>query len=90
MGQEVATKYKTPLYLAASASAEFIADIFLCPWESIKVRLQTTIPPYASGTMDGWRKVTATEGIAGLYKGLYPLWARQIPYTMVCPDPTAH
>jgi solute carrier family 25 (mitochondrial phosphate transporter), member 3 len=24
----------------------------------------------------------AQEGLGGLYKGLYPLWARQIPYTM--------
>ena len=32
---------------------------------------------------DGWSKITAKEGIAGLYKGIGPLWARQIPYTMV-------
>ena len=25
----------------------------------------------------------STEGIAGFYKGLQPLWMRQIPYTMV-------
>lgn len=74
---------KTIVYLGASASAEFIADIFLCPWESIKVRMQTTNPPYAKTLSEGWSKVTQKEGIAGLYKGLYPLWGRQIPYTMV-------
>ncbi|KAK6825917.1 mitochondrial carrier [Apiospora arundinis] len=74
---------KTIVYLGASASAEFLADLMLCPWESIKVRMQTTIPPYAKTLRGGWTKVTEKEGIAGLYKGLYPLWGRQIPYTMV-------
>jgi solute carrier family 25 phosphate transporter 3 len=74
---------KTIVYLGASATAEFIADIFLCPFEAIKVRMQTTIPPYARTLRQGWSKVVAEEGYAGLYKGITPLWARQIPYTMV-------
>ncbi|KAF2235695.1 mitochondrial carrier [Viridothelium virens] len=74
---------KTVVYLAASASAEFLADLALCPWEAIKVRMQTTLPPYAHNLREGWSKVVAQEGISGLYKGLYPLWGRQIPYTMV-------
>ncbi|TVY36075.1 Mitochondrial phosphate carrier protein, mitochondrial [Lachnellula subtilissima] len=82
-GPENAAKYKTALYLTASASAEFIADIALCPFESVKVRMQTTIPPFAKGTFDGLSQVTSKEGFAGLYKGLYPLWGRQIPYTMM-------
>ncbi|KAL8970949.1 MAG: hypothetical protein Q9183_001286, partial [Haloplaca sp. 2 TL-2023] len=74
---------KTIVYLGASASAEFLADIALCPFEAVKVRMQTTLPPYASSLRDGWSKVTAKEGMSGLYKGLQPLWGRQIPYTMV-------
>ncbi|GKT83602.1 mitochondrial phosphate carrier protein 2 [Colletotrichum tofieldiae] len=70
-GPENAEKYKTLLFLSASASAEFLADIALCPFEAVK------------GTLDGFSKVTAKEGVAGLYKGLYPLWGRQIPYTMM-------
>jgi len=73
---------RTLVYLGASASAEFLADIALCPLEAIKVRMQTTLPPYAHNLRDGWRKIVAQEGLGGLYKGLYPLWARQIPYTM--------
>ncbi|KAL9086181.1 MAG: hypothetical protein Q9165_007246 [Trypethelium subeluteriae] len=82
-GPENAYKYKTWIYLAGSASAEFIADIGLCPFEAVKVRMQTTIPPFAKGTFDGISKVTSAEGTSGLYKGLYPLWGRQIPYTMM-------
>ncbi|KEF59992.1 uncharacterized protein A1O9_04840 [Exophiala aquamarina CBS 119918] len=73
---------RTLVYLGASASAEFIADIFLCPFEAIKVRMQTTLPPYANTLRQGWSKVVEKEGIAGLYKGIAPLWGRQIPYTM--------
>ncbi|KAK4132293.1 mitochondrial carrier [Trichocladium antarcticum] len=82
-GPENASKYKTALYLGASASAEFLADLALCPLESIKVRMQATIPAQYKGTMDGFAKIVGAEGVGGLYKGLYPLWARQIPYTMM-------
>jgi solute carrier family 25 phosphate transporter 3 len=73
---------RTLVFLGASASAEFFADMALCPMEAIKVRMQTTLPPYASTLREGWGKIVAKEGFGGLYKGLYPLWARQIPYTM--------
>jgi solute carrier family 25 phosphate transporter 3 len=56
---------KTVIYLAASASAEFLADLALCPFESIKVRMQTTLPPFAHTLRDGMRKVIAQEGVAG-------------------------
>lgn len=82
-GPDAAYRYKTWIYLAGSASAEFFADIGLCPLEAVKVRMQTTIPPFAKGTMDGISKIVSSEGIAGLYKGIYPLWGRQIPYTMM-------
>lgn len=73
---------RTLVFLGASASAEFFADMALCPMEAIKVRMQTTLPPYANNLREGWSRIVAKEGLSGLYKGLYPLWARQIPYTM--------
>ena len=56
---------KTVVYLAASASAEFFADIALCPLEAIKVRMQTTLPPYANNMREGWTKIVQKEGYAG-------------------------
>jgi len=82
-GPEAAAKYKTGIYLAGSASAEFIADIGLCPLEAVKVRNQTSIPPYSSGTLSGISKIISEEGAGALYKGITPLWCRQIPYTMM-------
>lgn len=37
-GEETAKKYQQAIYLAGSASAEFFADIALCPFEATKVR----------------------------------------------------
>ncbi|ODQ65297.1 mitochondrial carrier [Nadsonia fulvescens var. elongata DSM 6958] len=83
-GETNARTYNTLLFLSASASAELVADLFLCPWEAIKVRQQTTIPPFAKSALEGWNKIVAQEGVfGGLYKGLAPLWFRQVPYTMV-------
>lgn len=65
VGEENAAKNKTGLYLAASASAEFFADIGLCPFEAVKVRMQTTIPPQFTGTLQGINAITSKEGTAG-------------------------
>ncbi|KAL6139374.1 hypothetical protein ACLB2K_057679 [Fragaria x ananassa] len=81
-GPEFTAKYKTLIYLAGSASAEVIADIALCPFEAVKVRVQTQ-PGFARGLSDGLPKFVKSEGALGLYKGIVPLWGRQIPYTMM-------
>lgn len=82
IGEENTFLYRTWLYLAASASAEFFADIGLCPWESCKVKIQTT-PGYANTFRECAPKLYAEEGINGFFKSLVPLWCRQIPYTMM-------
>lgn len=63
-GPDHAAKYKTLIYLAGSASAEFIADIALCPLEAVKVRVQTQ-PGFARGLADGLPKLVRAEGISG-------------------------
>jgi solute carrier family 25 phosphate transporter 3 len=82
MGEENAFIYRTGLYLAASASAEFFADIMLCPMESVKVRVQTS-ENFGSTLREAFPKMRAQEGLNGFYKGIGPLWGRQIPYTMM-------
>lgn len=74
--------YRTYLYLAASASAEIIADVALCPMEATKVKMQTT-PGYANTLRECVPKMYGEEGIFAFYKGLVPLWCRQVPYTMM-------
>lgn len=81
-GEEMMKKYQTIIYLSASASAEFFADIALCPFEAVKVKVQT-VPGFGKGIADGLPKIVASDGIGGLFKGITPLWGRQIPYTMM-------
>jgi len=84
LGEENTYLYKTSLYLAASASAEFFADIALSPMEACKVRIQTSNPGTFPTTLRGAIPVIwAAEGLNGFYKSLGPLWGRQIPYTMM-------
>jgi solute carrier family 25 phosphate transporter 3 len=80
--EEKAHEYRTLIYSAASASAEFIADLALCPFEAVKVRIQTN-PKFATGLMDGFPKFLKQEGWGSLYAGIGPLWGRQIPYTVI-------
>merc|ERR1712212_323867 len=82
IGEERTYLYRTSLYLAASASAEFFADIALAPMEAVKVRVQTS-PGFATTLREAVPKLNALEGASGFYKGLPPLWMRQIPYTMM-------
>lgn len=79
-------------YAMASGSAEFFADILLCPWETVKLKVQTVEingwlegknNGYARGLVDGTRRLTAEEGLYGCFSILKPLWARQIPYTII-------
>lgn len=82
LNEEQAYLYRTGLYLAASASAEFIADIALSPMEAAKVRIQTQ-PGFANTLREAIPKMVKSEGINAFYKSLVPLWCRQIPYTMM-------
>ncbi|XP_043664959.1 phosphate carrier protein, mitochondrial isoform X2 [Vespula pensylvanica] len=81
-GEEWSYEYRTTLYLVSSASAEFFADIGLAPLEAAKVRIQT-MPGFANTLREAFPKMYADEGFGGFYKGLVPLWLRQIPYTMM-------
>ncbi|RLN19289.1 mitochondrial phosphate carrier protein 3, mitochondrial-like [Panicum miliaceum] len=60
-GPENAEWLKTLIYLAASASAEVIADVALCPMEAVKIRVQTQ-PGFARCLIDGLPKIVQTEG----------------------------
>ncbi|KAL2610290.1 hypothetical protein R1flu_028863 [Riccia fluitans] len=74
--------YKTLIYLTASSSAQVIADCALCPFEAVKVRVQTQ-PGFGRGLADGFPKVYRAEGVRGFYKGLTPLWGRNVPFSML-------
>jgi len=82
LGEKVAFDNRTVIHILSSAGAEFFADIGLCPFEAVKVRVQTN-PAFARGLFDGLPKIIRQEGFGNLYAGIGPLWARQIPYTII-------
>jgi len=41
--------------------------------ETVKVRMQTTIPPFARGTVAGTQAVIAKDGVGGYALGPFPL-----------------
>jgi len=84
LGEENSTKYRGLVWAAASGSAEFFADIALCPLEMVKVKVQTSPPgtfPTAFGEALAAMKANAAE-TKFPFGSLVPLWSRQIPYTI--------
>ena len=83
-GEENAHKYRGAIWLAGSASAEFFADIGLCPLEMIKVRVQTsavgTFPTEFGAALAEMQKNKAKYNWP--FGSVSALWCRQIPYTM--------
>jgi len=52
--------------------------------EALKVRMQTADKgTFTQNAGEGWNRIMKAEGWNGFYKGLGPLWTRQVPYTMV-------
>jgi solute carrier family 25 phosphate transporter 3 len=82
LGEENAYSRQTTVCIAAAASAEFFADIALSPMEATKIRIQTQ-PGFASKLRDAMSIIYRKEGLNGFYKGLVPLWMRQIPCTVI-------
>lgn len=84
VGEENAKKYKGLIWLAGSASAEFVADIGLCPMEMVKVKIQTspagTFPLALGPAVAKMQEMKAETRFP--FGSVVPLWSRQIPYTM--------
>jgi solute carrier family 25 phosphate transporter 3 len=84
LGEEGSKKYRALVWCAGSASAEFFADMALCPLEMVKVKVQTS-PAGKFPTSFGpaaskmWEMRAETRFPFG---SVVPLWSRQIPYTI--------
>lgn len=82
------TATKLALWAAASGSAEVFADVALCPFEMTKVKMQVTLPGQAVGfphkMIPAMREMSARAAETKFpFGSLYPLWGRQVPYTMI-------
>merc|ERR1711907_88390 len=82
LGDQSGWDNRNKIYLGASACAEFIADVFLCPLEAARIR-QVSDPNFAKGTIAALTKLVQVDGVLkGDYSGFVPILFKQIPYTM--------
>merc|ERR1711934_1046458 len=81
LGDQKAWDNRNFIYLGASACAEFIADIFLCPLEAARIR-GVSDPTFTKSTVQGVKQLYQMEGLAGWYSGFVPILFKQVPYTM--------
>ena len=81
LGEQKAWENRTAIYLGSAAIAEFIADLFLCPLEAVRIR-SVSDPTFPQSLGGGFQQILKTEGVAGFYAGLGPILFKQIPYTM--------
>jgi len=81
LGEKKAWENRTAIYLASSAMAEFIADLFLCPLEAVRIR-SVSDPTFPKGLGAGAARMLQTDGLMGFYAGLGPILMKQVPYTM--------
>ena len=80
-GPEKAVNSRTAVYLGASASAEFFADILLCPLEATRIRLVSQ-RGFATGLASGFMRMAREEGFRGFYSGFVPLLFKQVPFAV--------
>lgn len=78
---------RTPVWICitSAATAELCASLLMCPWEQVRVQMQTSRP----GTFPSSFPAAITHMLRHRtqfrfpFGGLGPLWARQVPGTVV-------
>ncbi|GAB0132779.1 hypothetical protein EsDP_00001205 [Epichloe bromicola] len=80
-GPEKAVNSRMAVYLGASATAEFFADVLLCPLEATRIRLVSQ-RGYAKGLTSGFMRMAREEGFRGFYSGFVPLLFKQVPFAV--------
>ena len=82
MSEQDARNNRDFITLGGSAVAEFVADVFLCPYEACRIR-SVSDPSHANEMLATGQKLVAENDVVnGLYSGFGPMLFKQIPYTM--------
>lgn len=84
LGEDTAKKYRPLVWCTGAAAAEFVGDIFLCPFEMVKVKVQTSPPKTWPISFFPALRLMRERSIDTRFPfgSLIPLWSRQIPYTV--------
>jgi len=83
VGPTLAVDLRTPLVLAAGATATFFACLGVCPAEAVRIRMVAD-PEFApKGGAQALGRIVSEEGIGRLYDGFNPILVRQVIFGMV-------
>ncbi|KAK0535007.1 mitochondrial phosphate carrier protein [Tilletia horrida] len=77
--QQTAEQYRTAIYLTGASIAEVFATMALTPLEAARIRMVSE-RGFASNLFGALSKMTAQEGLGGLYAGIIPILCKQVPY----------
>ena len=83
-GRENAERYKGLIYVASAGAAEACADILMCPFEQLKIKMQTSSgKTFPRSTLGGlWTMMQNPRKYRFPFGSLAPLMGRQIPSTI--------
>jgi solute carrier family 25 phosphate transporter 3 len=82
VGRDQAHTYKSVIYVASAGCAEAIAAVLMCPWEMLKVQVQTSsrFPNRFGPALTAM--IQQRQALSFPFGSLRPLWSRQILGTM--------
>lgn len=84
--REMSPLHRGWIYVTAAATAEAVADVLMCPWEMLKVKMQTASinSSFPSHLGPALSEMTRNRTLYNFpFGSLGPLWGRQIPGTIV-------
>eukprot|EP00798_Chlamydomonas_sp_ICE-L_P012224 gene12224-15357_t len=72
-------------HVAASVASGLVASLVSTPADVVKTRIMNQDPmkPMYKSSLDCLKKSIQAEGVAALYKGFFPTWARLGPWQLV-------
>ena len=80
-GAELTQRLQLPIMLLSAGTAEVVASLALCPFEVVKLRMQTSPSLASLGFCGALGSLAASEGVGTFFKGFLPIAMRQVPYT---------
>jgi len=83
-GRENAEHYKGLIYVVSAGTAEACADVLMCPFEQLKIKVQTSSgKTFPKSTLGGlWTMMQDPKKYRFPFGSLGPLMGRQIPSTI--------
>ena len=70
-------------FMAAAVLAGAVASIVLCPMESMRIKMVTDESYRGLNFFNGMPKLMKEEGFFSTFSGIWAMFSKQVPYTMV-------